>query len=297
LAGWRLKRLTRARLLARWRAKKAARPGDGDPAERRWRDTLFHSALDVLEQMDATPWRLRHLPYEACLAIDVSENRRYFAVSLLVCRAEDREPAWFRRTDVWTKADHQHEAVNPRWLSDKVVEALGGYPGPKFAPLSSLLALRDGRLCGGEERALDEAAGRLKREGRLLPGAVVDVAEVHKKTAKGLRAWRQAPGGAGNLLEGHALYPAEDTALVCCTGAATLASRGATAEPCLLVLRRGGGRQEGRVRLLRHGPAQLFKPEQGPPARLPPVGHRRAAAEEGGPGNEGPTLAHRGRVS
>jgi hypothetical protein len=238
LAGWRLKRLTRSKLLGRWRAKKAARPGDGDRAQRRWRDTLFHSALDTLEQMDATSWRLRQLPYEACLTIDVSENRRYFAVSLLICRAEDKEPAWFRRTDVWTKADHQHEAINPRWLSDKVVEALGGYQGPKFIPLASLLALRDGRLPGGEERALAEAFERLKQMGRLLPGAVVDVAEAHKKTVKGLRAWRPASGGAGNLLEGHALYPAADTALVCCTGAATL-SQGVTAEPCLLVLREG----------------------------------------------------------
>src|SRR5262249_49113666 len=163
----------------------------------RWWDTLFHSALDTLEQMDATPWRLRELPYEACLAIDVSENRRYFAVSLLVCRAEGREPAWFRRTDVWTKPDHQHAAINPRWLADKVVEALGTYRGPRFAPLASLLALRDGRLCGGEDRALDEAVEWLMREGRLSPGAAVDVAEVHKKTVKGLRAWRQGPCGAG----------------------------------------------------------------------------------------------------
>ena len=90
LAGWRLKRLRRSGMLRRWNAKKAGRP-DGGRAERRWRDALFHSALDILEQMDATPWRLATLPYEACLTIDVSENRRYFAVSLLVCRGESNE--------------------------------------------------------------------------------------------------------------------------------------------------------------------------------------------------------------
>lgn len=237
LSGWRLKRLTRNGLLRRWNARKAGR-SDGGRADRRWRDALFHSALDVLEQMDATPWRLAALPYEACLTIDVSENRRYFAVSLLVCRDAAREPAWFRRTDVWTKADHQHEAINPRWLSDKVVAAFEGYQGPKFTPLASALVVRDGRLCGGEEDALAGAAERLKKAGRLLPGAEIDVVEAHKKTVKGLRAWRPVTGGAANLLEGHALYPGDGEALVFCTGEATL-SAGVTAEPCLLVLRQG----------------------------------------------------------
>jgi hypothetical protein len=239
LAKWRLKRLTQYKVMARWRAKKSPRPGDGSRAERRWRDLLFHSALDTLEQMDATPWRLKDLPYEACLTIDVSENRRYFAVSLLICRSEGREPSSFRKTDVWTKSDHQHEGINPRWLKDKVIEILSSYDGPRFTPLASLLVLRDGRLCGEEERPLAEAIEQLKKSGRLLPGAGVDVAEVHKKTVKGLRAWYPAAGGrAENVLEGHALYPNKDTAVVCCTGAASL-SHTVTAEPVMLVLKQG----------------------------------------------------------
>jgi hypothetical protein len=235
---WRLKRLTRSGVLSRWKAKKNPRQGDGGRAERRWNDMLFHSALDTLEQMDATPWRLKQMPYEACLTIDVSENRRYFAVSLMISRQAGKEPSCFRRTDVWTKADHQHESINARWLQDKVVEVLGNYDGPKFAPLDSLLVLRDGRLCGEEEEALSGAIDAMKKAGRLSGGAVVDIAEVHKKTVKGLRLWYPGTGGAENVLEGHAVYSTEDTALISCTGAATL-SRNVTAEPCMLVLRQG----------------------------------------------------------
>lgn len=238
LNGWRLKRLTRSGVWSRWRGKNSPRPGDGGRADRRWKDMLFHSALDTLEQMDATPWRLKQMPYEACLTIDVSENRRYFAVSLLISRQPGKEPSCFRRTDVWTKADHQHEAINARWLQDKVVEVLGNYDGPKFAPIDSLLILRDGRLCGGEEAALVGAVEALKKTGRLAGGAVLDIAEVHKKTVKGLRLWYPGKVGAENVLEGHAVYPTEDTALVSCTGAAGL-SREVTAEPSLLVLRHG----------------------------------------------------------
>ncbi len=238
LSRWRLKRLTRSGVSAKWRAKKNPRSDDRGRADRRWQDMLFHSALDALEQMDATPWRLKQMPYEACLTIDVSENRRYFAVSLLISRQAGKEPSCFRRTDVWTKWDHQHESINPRWLQDKVVEVLGNYDGPKFAQIDSLLVLRDGRLCGDEEQALVSAVERLKQAGQLSASAVVDIAEVHKKTVKGLRLWYPAAGGADNVLEGHAVYPTDDTALVSCTGAATL-SRDVTAEPCLLILRHG----------------------------------------------------------
>jgi hypothetical protein len=238
LTKWRLKRLTRSGVSSRWRAKKNPRPDDRGRADRRWKDMLFHSALDTLEQMDATPWRLKQMPYEACLTIDVSENRRYFSVSLLISRQAGKEPSCYRRTDVWTKSDYQHESINARWLQDKILEVLGNYDGPKFAPLDSLLVLRDGRVCGDEDTALDAAIDALKRSGRLSSSAVVDVAEVHKKTVKGLRLWYPGTSGAENVLEGHAVYPTDDTAIICCTGAATL-SRGVTAEPSLLVMRRG----------------------------------------------------------
>jgi hypothetical protein len=124
-------------------------------------------------------------------------------------------------------------------LKDKVLEILTSFDGAKFTPLASLLVLRDGRLCGDEERALIEAIDLLKKAGRLLPSAEVDIAEVHKKTVKGLRTWYLGAGGrAENVLEGHAVFPRKDTALVCCTGAASL-SKKVTVEPVMLILKQG----------------------------------------------------------
>ncbi len=66
----------------------------------------------------------------------------------------------------------------------------------------------------------------------------MDVVDAHKKTVKNLRIWESAGGGCENVLEGRAVYLDDETALMCCTGAATL-PRGATADPCMLVMRDG----------------------------------------------------------
>jgi hypothetical protein len=50
--------------------------------------------------------------------------------------------------------------------------------------------------------------------------------------------WDLGGGGCANVLEGQAVYLDGRTALVCCTGAATL-SAGVTADPCMLVMREG----------------------------------------------------------
>ena len=44
-----------------------------------WRSLIELSVLDTLEQMGAIPWRIASWPYDACLAIDVGENRRHYA--------------------------------------------------------------------------------------------------------------------------------------------------------------------------------------------------------------------------
>jgi hypothetical protein len=196
------------------------------------------SALDTLDQMEATPWRLRDLPYEACLAIDVGEGRRYFAMSLLICREERTTPSFLRVSRSWPKGDHQHEAINPEMLRDKIVQMFEVYSNSEFTPLQSFLVLRDGHQCADEPRGIAQAVDRLKQRGRLVQGAAVDVVDVHKKTVKNLRMWEPIDGGCENVLEGRAIYLDGRTALLCCTGAATV-SRGATADPCMLVVRDG----------------------------------------------------------
>jgi hypothetical protein len=239
LGQWRLKRLTRRQVEAKWRARSNARSEfDRRKAESRWKDMITLSVLDTLDQMEATPWRVKGLSYEACLAIDVGEGRRYFAMSLLVCRDDRRRPSFLRVTRSWPKGDYQHEAINPEMLRDKMVQLFETYPVGEFAPVQSLLVLRDGHQCAAEPRGITQGGDRLKQRGRLVQGAVIDVVDVHKKTIKNLRMWDLSGGGCANVLEGQVIYLDGRTALLCCTGAATL-SVGVTADPCMLVMREG----------------------------------------------------------
>jgi hypothetical protein len=196
------------------------------------------SVLDTLDQMDTIPWRLASWPYEACLAIDVGEGRRHFAMSLLICRGEGQKPSFARISESWPKGDHQRETINPVILRDKIVQLFDSYDDPGFSPLRSLLILRDGRLCGEEKHAIGEAIDRLQQKDRLTQDMTADFVEVHKKTVKSLRMWLPQCQGRVNVLEGQAIYLDGDAALLSCTGATTL-SQSATADPCLLVLRRG----------------------------------------------------------
>ncbi|MBI3465894.1 MAG: hypothetical protein HY000_22995 [Planctomycetes bacterium] len=239
LKGWHLKRLTRGQVVRKWEARRSGRnPEDRNKADRRWLDMVTLSVLDTLDQMEAIPWRIVEWPYEACLAIDVGEGRRHFAMSLLVCRGSDQVPSFARISDSWPKGDHQHETINPVILRDKVVQLFDSYEDSGFAPIRSLLVLRDGRLCGQEQAALVEAIDRLPQKDRLAQEVTADFAEVHKKTVKNLRMWLPQGRGHVNVLEGQAIYLDGEAALLTCTGAATL-SRAATADPCLLILKRG----------------------------------------------------------
>src|SRR5262249_51204010 len=145
--------------------------------ERDWNDHILHSVLDTLDQMDAVLWRLESWPYEACLTIDVSERRRYFAISLVVCRAEDIRPSFWRYSNAWPKPDSDRESINPIFLEDKIAELIQEYRGSTFAPLSSLLVLRDGHECGEEPAAIDRGLERWRTAGDLSSNAAVDVVD------------------------------------------------------------------------------------------------------------------------
>lgn len=239
LKGWNLKRLTRGQVLRRWDARQRSRSSeDRRKADRRWMDIMTLSVIDTLDQMGAIPWRIADWPYEACLAIDVGEGRRHFAMSLLICRAGGQKPSFGRISESWPKGDHQRETINPVILCDKIVQLFDAYQEPGFTPLNSLLILRDGRLPGEEESALPKAIDRLQQKDRLAQDATVDFVEVHKKTVKNLRMWLPQSQSRVNVLEGQAIYLDGEAALLSCTGSTTL-SKGATADPCLLMLRQG----------------------------------------------------------
>ncbi|UCC31315.1 MAG: hypothetical protein JSU86_03380 [Phycisphaerales bacterium] len=233
LSQWSLKRMTRSRIEQAWRDRREARSDrDRRRAERAWEDLLFHSAIDILDQMRATPWRLGEWAYEACLAIDVSEGRRYFGLSLLVCRPENRWPSLLRVTRTWPKGDPKYETIQPTVLADKIAGLMAELKGDA-EPLSSLLVLRDGRECGDEADGIRAGLERWKEMEVLAQSAKVDVADVLKKSVKNVRLWIAGCDGASNVLEGQAVYPDEQTAIICCTGAGTLGSRG-TAEPIVV---------------------------------------------------------------
>ncbi len=237
LKGWNLKRLTRGLVQKKWDARHNGR-GDRRKADRRWMDTITLSVIDTLDQMEAIPWRLSEWPYEACLAIDVGEGRRHFAMSLLICRGDGKKPSFARVSESWPKGDHQRETINPVILRDKIVQLFDAFEDPGFDPIRSLLILRDGRLCGEEESALKEAIDRLQQKDRLSQDATSDFVEVHKKTMKNLRMWLPQGRSRVNVLEGQAVYLDGQAALLTCTGSATL-SESATADPCLLMMRQG----------------------------------------------------------
>ncbi len=239
LKGWFLKRMTRGLLIRRWEERQSPRGRGGKPeAERRWQDVITLSALDLLDQMGATPWRIASWPYDACLAIDVGEGRRHFAMSLLVCRGNDAAPSFVRISDSWPKGDHQHEAINRVMLRDKMVQLFESYQADDFVPIRSLLAVRDGHMQDGEVEAMREAVDRLQKKERVAQSAHVDFAEVRKRTSKSLRMWLAGGDGCANVLEGQAVYLDGNAALVSCTGAATL-SQAVTADPCVLAAHGG----------------------------------------------------------
>jgi len=207
LGDWRLKRLTRWCLEKAWGARQQGRSRhDRQKAERDWQDVIFHSVLDTLDQMDAVLWRLQSWPYDACLTIDVSERRRHFAIAVVICRAEDMRPSFWRFSRSWPKPDPDRESINPIFLEDKIAEVIQEFRGSTFVPLNSLLVLRDGHECGKEPGAINRGVDRWKTSGELSQNAVIDVVDFHKSTIKDLRMWEFSSGNTGNVLEGRAIY-------------------------------------------------------------------------------------------
>lgn len=239
---WRLKRLTRRTVEDAWRRREEARGHDAQSrADGHWRDVVYHSVLDVLDQMDAVPWRIASWPYDACLAIDVAAGRRYFGLSLLVCRDPQKYPgaAGFTRVvDSWPKPDVDREAINAILLEDRIADMVDGLFRHRFPELQSVLALRDGHVCGDECGAIERGLSRWMRAGVLSQAARIDVVGYQKRTVKDLRMW-SAGRDNSNVLEGRAVYLGDNAAIICCTGAASLSPR-ATAEPCRLEVRKGG---------------------------------------------------------
>ncbi len=245
LPRWRLKRVTRSTLEGAWRRWQRASNGkEKAKAERAWNDVIFHTVLDLLDQMEVVPWRIASWEYDACLAIDVAQERRFCAVTLLLCRDPEQYAGcngFWRYIETWAKTDTRRETINPVRLEDKIAGIVEQFSGSHLSQIRSVLVLRDGRECGDEPQAIDRGLNRWKQRGVLAQSAAIDVVDYHKHTVKDLRMWNCSNGDVTNVLGGRAIY-LQNAALVCLTGAATV-SKYATSDPCLLV-----GRENADVR-------------------------------------------------
>ncbi len=207
---------------------------------RGWKSFIEMNSLDLLQQMDCVPWSIASsLPYEAQLVIDVGEDRRHFALSLLICRPGSSEPSFRIDTVVPIKSDIKRETINDIILCDEIIKLCKRAAIARFQPLRSMLVLRDGHECGQEMAAINNARAKLIESGFFEKDARVDTVDVHKKSVKGIRLWdRGRSKEVGHCLEGTALLLDARTVVLVNTGAATLTQ--GTAEPIMLVARGEG---------------------------------------------------------
>jgi hypothetical protein len=245
LDGWRVKRITSRVLLSKYQDMQNnsnRRNGNGrsDPykGRKRWGDFVVENALDVLQLLDVIPYRVAQLvPYEAMMVIDVGEDRRYQAVSLLVMRNQSLIPECIIVRHVMPKPDMQSEAINPVILGDLMLEIVNRGIRTTRYPLQSILIVRDGKTVDREPEGYAEGIAKIKAAKKLTEDARIDIVDVHKDTLRHLRFWDATEGRAVNSLEGTVLKLDTDTVLLATTGVSTLHQ--GTANPLLIV---GNGR-------------------------------------------------------
>jgi hypothetical protein len=239
LGEFRPKRLTQSTLTEEYQMLKQgawdgrARAKTLQKGRNNWNSFVGLIGLDVLQLQDGAPWAIPPGPFEALLVIDVSHDRRYYGLSLLVVREEGRLPGFRLVTVIKSKVDSKEEAINPEILEEEAVKLFRQYWPARGVALESMLVLRDGRLCKGEPSAVQKIRERLQEVGILATQARFEAIEFFKDTAKQIRLWDAKRGGdVANVIEGTAVEIAEGWIALANTGCATL--HHGTAEPVLL---------------------------------------------------------------
>ncbi|MCI0693569.1 hypothetical protein L0337_16370 [candidate division KSB1 bacterium] len=241
LKNWRIKRVLCPTLERKYHAliaaEKNCNSSDDKPPKgvRDWQGFIDLVALDVLQQLGCVPWTFAEdLNYEAQLAIDVGADRRFFALSLLICRCHDRQLPFWIDTIVLPKPDHKNETINEEILRDAIVKLFKRIPSYASTKIRSLLVLRDGRKCGNELVGIRAAQAELARLGCLQLDAKLDIVDFHKNSNKDIRFWELLDSqNANNVIDGSGLFLTSKVVLIANTGAATL--RQGTADPIMLV--------------------------------------------------------------
>ena len=212
LIGWRVKRITSRTLIDHFgrlsQDERILSHNDSRQSRgaRNWRSFIEMSALDVLQQMDCVPWGLADpLHYEAQLAIDVGWDRRYFALSLFICRPESMRPFFSLNTLALPKPDTKRETINEVVLKDAMLKLFQQVKQREFVPLRSILIIRDGHECGRELDSITQAKDELIQSGFLEESGRVDTVDFHKRSVKRIRMWfKNHAGQISNVPEGMA---------------------------------------------------------------------------------------------
>jgi hypothetical protein len=241
LEGWRVKRVTEPVLRQQYKyltvGVRDRKTGEFNlrRGQARWDSFVNLIGLDVLQQMDAVPYRVANIgAYESQLIIDVGHDRRFFAVSLLIARAEDKTPTFCISSLVQHKADSKHESINPIVLRDAIVNIFKSVMRRKFDALSSLLIMRDGNIQGGESGGIDEASVLLRQQAIISNDARIDLVGIHKESLSGIRLWDvDERDSVTNTMEGTGLLVNNNLYVVASTGEATLTQ--GTAQPIAIV--------------------------------------------------------------
>lgn len=238
---WRIKRITERQL-----ARKAAELPLDEPSDERaesnsasWETFVDKCALNVLELLECVPYIPVSTPsYEARFGIDVGHTRRHFAVSLIVWRRNGDQWQFWADTKVRGKADYKKEEINRKILADEIVGLAKSAAQAGVKELNSLLSVRDGKECGEETGAFEDARPEMERCGFLNKSALIDCVDFYKNSVKGIRMWdRGRDDQVRQAMEGSAVRLSNRVVVAQFTGAATL-NQG-TAEPVILVSRSG----------------------------------------------------------
>jgi hypothetical protein len=194
--------------------------------------------------LDTVPYRtVQSGDYDAQVIIDVSYDRLYFALSLLISRDRTKQPDFFLRTETYRRADHNRQTINPKYLADEIEKLFNSFKEQfdEFDMIDSILFVRDGQFYGAiiddeyrhETEAVQEAIKRLREKNILSEAGPADLVNLHKDTLKGIRFWDvHKDGSVTNPLEGQAIKLDKNTLVIATTGEATL-NQG-TAQPLVL---------------------------------------------------------------
>jgi hypothetical protein len=239
LSNWRIKRITDIVLSEHYeyldKGVRDSRSGqfDLDAGQGRWKRFIDMNALDVIQQLDVIPYRIDQAgQYEAQLIIDVGQDKRHFALSLLIARQPQKSPSFHLISHVYPKTD-KREGINPIALKEALIDLFSERPR-KFDPIESLLVMRDGRIVEKEPDGIDDGISELARTGLLIEQVRLDWVEVHKDTLKYIRIWDVGNNGTiVNPLLGTAIQINRNTIIMVTTGIPAL--RQGTAEPVMIV--------------------------------------------------------------